>query len=332
VERSLDMPIDGLRVMLAEGAGVSVGDAVQLDLGDEDGLERVFTGSVAEIRPRLGGCELFCAGTMLALVDLRISSFYQAQNAGDVVRDLIGQASLNAGGISDGIDLPRFAVHRRVGAHAQLRQLANRLGYSLFADREGKIHFRGLGPAANLDALGGGTGGALGGLGSAVAGAASAAASLLGAGSGGGLAYRKHLLGATAGLRPAFGRTVVVSGESPMSGQGEDKSFWLTATDTDYEASSGSGDELLVVDTTARTKDMASRFAAGYAASFNRRTRDVRLTVPGMPALELGDATGALGAPESGLNASGYVKGLRHHFGYSEGFITDIVVSTEGSA
>jgi hypothetical protein len=324
VERSLDVPVDGLRVALAQSGGVSPGDPVRLDLGDEDGLERVFTGSVAEIRPRLGGCELFCAGTMLALVDLRVSSFYQARSAGDVVRDLIGQASLDEGDISDGIDLPRFAIDRRVGAHAQLWRLAERLGYSLFTDREGKIHFRGLGAAANLDSLGGA-------LGSALSGAASSAAAALGAG-GGGLAYGKHLLAAVAGLPPAFGRMLVVGGESPMSGQGEDKSFWLTATDADYEGSSGDGDEFLVIDPAARTKDMASRFAAGYAASFDRRTGEIRLTVLGMPALELGDSIAASDAPESELNASGYVKGLRHRFGFLEGFVTDIVVSAETGA
>ena len=68
----------------------------------------------------------------------------------------------------------------------------------------------------------------------------------------------------------------MVGGESPMSGQGEDKSFWLTAKDTDYEDSSGDGDELLVIDPTARTKDMAGRFAAGYAAGLTR--------APGYPA------------------------------------------------
>jgi len=319
VERSLDVPIDALRVSLADGGGVSPGDPVSLDLGDEDGLERVFTGTVAELRPRLGGCELFCAGTMLALVELRVSSFYQSQSAGDVARDLIGQVGLTAGDISDGIDLPRFSVERRLGAHAQLRRLAERLGYSLFSGRDGSIHFKGLGPAANLQS---------GGLG-ALASAASAAAGALGLGGGSAQEYGKHLLAASAGLRPAVGLTLLVGGESPMSGQGEDKSFWLTATDSDYEDSTGSGPDLLVLDPTARTKDMAGRFAAGYFAGLDRRTAAVRLTVLGMPALELGDATGASGAPESGLNASGYIKGLRHRFGPLEGFVTELIVSPE---
>lgn len=114
-----------------------------------------------------------------------------------------------------------------------------------------------------------------------------------------------------------------------MSGQGDDKSFWLTAADSDYENSAGSGDEFLIIDPTARTADMAGRFASGYAAAFARRTSDIRLKVLGMPALELGDSTGASGAPENGLNASGYIKGIRHIFGSREGFLTEVVVSAE---
>lgn len=326
VERDLNVPIDSLRVLLADSAGVQPGDPVQLDLGDDDGLQRVFTGHVAELRPRLGGCQLFCTGTALALVDLRVAAFYQDQSAGSVVRDLLGQAGLEAGEVSDGITLPRFALERRVGAHAQLQRLAERLGFSLFADRLGKLHFRGIGAAASL-----GAGGGLGGLAGAAAGAAGAVAGALGlgGGAGGGLAFGAHLLAAEAVLRPPLKRTVVVGGESPMSGAGEDKSFWLTATDTDYQDSAGSGDEWLITDPAARTKDMAGRFAQGYAAGFGRRTAALRLSVLGMPALELGDSLSASGAPEGGLNASGTITALRHRFGASDGFVTDVVLALE---
>jgi hypothetical protein len=327
VERSLDVPIDGLRVLLAESGGVAAGDQVELELGDEDGLERVFTGSVAELRPRLGGCQLVCVGTMLSLVELRVSSFYQDQSAGDIVKDLVGQALLDEGQIEDGLTLPRYAVERRLSAHPQLRRLADRLGYSLFSDREGKVHFRGVGAAASL------TSGGLGGIAGAAAGAASAAAGALGlGGGGGGLEFGRHLLAAEGSLQPAFARTVTVGGESPMSGQGEDKSFWLTAKDTDYEDSSGSGDEWLITDSTARTKDMAGRFAAGYTAAFGRRMTSVRVTVLGMPKLELGDSLDASGAPESGLNVSGTVTALRHRFGERDGFVTDVTITTEPGA
>jgi hypothetical protein len=323
VERNLEVPADSLRVLLGDSSGVAAGDAVTLDLGDADGLERVFTGSVAELRPRLDGCQLVCIGSMLALLELRVSAFYQSQSAGDVVRDLVGQAALDAGQIDDGVTLSRYAVERRLGAYAQLRRLAERLGLSLYAGRDGKVNFRGLGAAASL-----GSGGGPGGLGGAVSDALGQA----GTSTSTSLAYGTHLLQAEGALQPAFARQVTVGGESPMSGQGEDKSFWLTATDSDFEGSSGSGDEWVITDSAARTKDMAARFAAGYAAGFARRSASIRLSVLGMPALELGDAMGASGCPAAGLNASGTITALRHRFGEREGFVTELTLATEPGA
>jgi hypothetical protein len=201
-----------------------------------------------------------------------------------------------------------------------LRRLAERLGFALYADRQGQVCFRGLGPAAQL-----GSGGVGGGLGSALAGAAGAAA----LGGGASLVFGQHLLSAQAALRPAPGRKIVVGGESPMSGQGEDKSFWLTATDSDFEDSAGDGAEFLITDPAARTKDMAGRFAAGYGAGLAARSAELRLSVLGLPALDLGDAMGACGAPEAAINASGVIIGLRHRFGAREGFVTDLVIAAE---
>jgi hypothetical protein len=125
---------------------------------------------------------------------------------------------------------------------------------------------------------------------------------------------------------------VVVGGESPMSGQGEDKSFWLTAKDTDYQDSAGQGDELLVTDPLARTKDMAGRLAAGYLARLNRRRREVRVTVLGQAALDLGDDLQTLDAPDALLNGSGFVKAISHRFGPRTGFLTHAAVAVESSA
>src|SRR5688572_6910342 len=141
VDRSLEVPADGLRVKLAQRGDVAPGDDAQLELGDEDGVGRVFTGTVVEVRRRPDGAEIFAAGTVLKLLELRVSSLYQEQAAGAVARDLLDKAGLDAGDISDGLSLPRFAVERRRSAFAQLKALATRLGFDLFSDREGKIHF-----------------------------------------------------------------------------------------------------------------------------------------------------------------------------------------------
>ncbi len=322
VERSLEVPADGMRVALRERGDVAPGDPAQLDLGDEDGLERVFTGTVAEVRPRAGGAEVFAVGTMLSLLELRVSSLYQEQSAGAVARDLIGKAGLDAGEISDSLTLPRFAVERRANAFRQLKALAERLGFDLFSDRDGKIHFRGLGAAAGLDSPGGALGGALGG-------AMDAASSLLGGG--GAMAYGKHLLASQASSRQDSAREILVGGESPMSGQGEDKSFWLTAKDSDFEDSAGSGEELLIIDPLARTKDMAGRFASGYLAGLGRKRRGLKVTLLGRPDRELGADLSTVDAPEELLNAKGFIKGLRHRFG-AGGFLTEATLCVEEAA
>jgi hypothetical protein len=318
VERSLQVPADGLRVLLADRRGVSPGNDASLELDAGDGLERVFTGTVVEVRPFSSGVEVFAAGKMLALLELRVSSFYEQQTAGDVARDLIDQAGLDAGDVSDGLSLPRFAVERRRSAFSQLRALARRLGFDLFSDREGKIHFKGLGAAANL-----GSGG-LGGAGAALAGSL---ANALGGGET--ISWGKHQLSAEGAACSPAGRKVVVCGESPTSAQGDDKTYWLTAKDTDFEDSAGDGDETLVLDPVARTKDMAGRFAQGYLAGLDRRQRAVRLTFQGKPELELGDSLEAADAQEDLLNAQGVITALRHRFAAGLGFVTDATIAVE---
>ncbi len=101
------------------------------------------------------------------LLNLRTSATYVNQSAGSIARDLIGQAGLSAGTIDDGPVLPRYVVDRALSGYRHLKELADRLGYELYADRDGNIMFHPLGPAANLDALGGALGavaGAAGGL------------------------------------------------------------------------------------------------------------------------------------------------------------------------
>ncbi|HLL56244.1 MAG TPA: hypothetical protein VK447_21955, partial [Myxococcaceae bacterium] len=149
-------------------------------------------------------------------------------------------------------------------------------------------------------------------------------------GGGGALAFGKHLIAAGGVSRPALERKIVVGGESPMSGQGEDKSFWLTAKDTDFQDSAGDGEETLVLDPLARTKDMAGRFAAGYLAGLRRKRRELRVTVLGQADLDLGNPLEAVEAPDALLNARGFVKALRHRFGEGIGFLTEATLCVEG--
>jgi hypothetical protein len=260
------------------------------------------------------------------LLNLRVAEMYENQTAGAIARDLIGQAGLSTGTIDEGPLLPRYAVDRRLSGFAHLKQLADRLGYELYADREGNVRFHALGPGAGLDAAAGGL------LGAAAGAAASVGLAVPGA-DGEGYAFGQHLLGAVARRAPVGWGEVTVGGESPMSGQGDATAHWLTVNDADYRGSAGDGAPgLLVLDPAARTKDLAERFAAGHLAVAAREASQVWVTVLGRPGIELGDTIAVSDVPDTALNGSGYVRAIRHRFGEDIGFLTDLRVALGGEA
>ena len=318
VERDMDVPADALRLRLRERADIAVGDEVSLALGHDGEEETVFTGAVEKVRPAISDVVVRALGRTHDLLTLRTSVTYVNQSAGSIARDLIGQAGLSAGTVDDGPVLPRYVVDRALSAHSHLKGLADRLGYELYADRDGNIMFHPLGPASNLDALGG-TLGAV----------ADAAGALLGSG-GESYAFGQQLLGAATGRRDVAWGTIEVGGESPMSGQGDTTEHWLTTNDADFRGSAGDGEPaLLVRDPAARTKDLADRFAAGRLAVAARTGREVSISVLGRPQVDLGNTITIADVPDETVNGSGYVRALRHRFSDEAGFVTEMRISVE---
>lgn len=315
VDRDMDVPADALRLRLRERAGITFGDAVTLALGHDGEEQTVFTGAVETVRPAISDVVVRALGKTHDLLNLRTSTTYVNQSAGSVAGDLIGQAGLSAGTVDDGPVLPRYVVDRALSGYRHLKELADRLGYELYADRDGNIKFHPLGPAANLDALGGALGAVAGGL----------------PGAGGeSYAFGQQLLGAATGSRDAAWGTVEVGGESPMSGQGDTTEHWLTTNDADYRGSAGdAGPALLVRDPVARTKDLADRFAAGRLAVVARKAREASITVLGRPQVDLGHTISVADVPDETVNGSGYVRAIRHRFGDEAGFVTEMRISVE---
>lgn len=316
VERSMDIAADSAEVLLMERSAIAVGDSVDLRLGHDGENERVFMGEVASVRPHIAGVVIRGLGTIGALLNTRAASFYENQTAGAIVRDLAGQAGLSTGTVDEGPLLPRYAVDSRLNAYTHLRELAERLGCELYADRDGKLMFHALGSAA----------GGLGGLAGAAAGAAGG---LLGGGEG--YEFGKHLLAAAADVRPPVWGMIDVGGESPVSGQGATTAHWLTTDDTGYRGSAGSGQpKLLVLDPAARTKDLADQFARGRLAVAGRRTHQIEVTVLGRPQIDLGDTINIGGLADELVNGSGHTRAIRHRFDSQRGFVTTLRIAVTG--
>jgi len=311
VERDMDVPADGATILLMERGDVAPGDPVTISLGHDGDDAAVFAGELVSLRPAIGGAELRAVGKLAPLLRLRAAAFFAEQSAGAIVRDLAGRAGVDVGAADDGPALPFYAVDDRVSAYAHIRELADRLGFELYADVAGALQFRALGAAAGLDA------GSLGGLASGLAGA------LLGGGEG--YAFGRHLLAAAAERRSAAWGSVEVGGESPMSGQGDRTAHWLTTEDSSYRGAAGDGGPLLPLrDPAARTRDLADRFAAGRLATAARRAHQAWAAVLGRPGLELGDTVSLSELGDGLLDVAGYVRAVRHRFEAEGGFTTGV--------
>lgn len=316
LERDMSSGGESLEIELMDRSGIAVDDPVTIELGYEDSTETVFTGEVAIVEPSLAGVRLIALGKMNALMRLRVSTFYEGRTAGDIVKDLAGQAGMDIGTVDDGPELPRFIIDRQLSGYAHCRGLGDRLGFELYTDREGKLSFRALGAAAGLDA------GPLG-----------AVASALGLGGGERYEYGKHLIAARAHKAAPAVDKVEVSGESPMSAEGETSAHWLTPEGSDYRGEAGEGNSpWLVVDMAARTKDLATRFAEGYRLTARRPATAVRASIFGRQSLDLGYSLSIAGAPDDLLNGSWYIQAIKHDFSRRTGFRTDVRLIPEDAA
>lgn len=317
VARDMDIAADCIQIELAERAGIQLGDPASLELGYDGNNEKIFTGEVVSLRPSIHRTTVIALGKMNSLLNLRTAATYEGQSAGSIARDLISQAGLEEGEIQDGPALPRFAIDRRLNAYMHLKGLANRLGFELYTDRDGKIMFKAFGEAAGLDA------------GDGLMAAAAGAATSLSVGEGE-YQYKKHLIWAAGDSRsPALG-SLEVGGESPTSSQGDQAIHWLTTDDNAFRGSAGSGDpKRLLLDQAARTKDLSDRFAAGRLAIAQRTTHQISIIMRGRPQIELGDQLSVSDLPDDLLNGQGYLRAILHQFDAQAGFLTTLRLAME---
>jgi hypothetical protein len=285
VDRAMDMACDALRMRLAERCGIELDDPVALSLGHDSAESPVFHGRVVALRRGVETVEVWALGGLRDLSALRVAAFFEGQSAGSIARDLAGRAGVATGTIAEGPVLPRYVADPHRNGHTHLQSIANRLGFELYADVHGRLMFH---PPAGLseEAYG----------------------------------YGEHLLDVAAVRRHPAVAGVTVSGESPMSTNGDSTAAWLTTHPDDYRGRAGNGDRL-VVDPVARTKDLADRFASGVMAVSRRTASIVRATVTGRPALDLGSRVRI--SRHADGDVAGYVRALRHRFDGSTGFVTD---------
>jgi phage protein D len=313
VERDMNIAADAVYFAIADRCGIQLDDDVSVSMGNVDATEVVFVGNVKKLDPRVDITEIRAVGKMDLLLNCRTASVYENLTVGDIANDLISQAGLQGGAVDSGPILPRYVIDKRISAFGHMKRLADSLGYELYTNRDGQVMFHALGNAAGLDAQG-----------------VDSTAAIMGTLEGTGETYHfgQHLIEAVTSQKKPSWEQVTVGSESPMSGQGDTTAHWLTTNDTDFIGQAGNdGTAHLVFDSSARTKDLADRFAAGLLAVSARKAHEISIRILGRPGIDLGDTVSTADFNDPLSNGTGYVRSIRHHYSAENGFFTDLGIS-----
>jgi hypothetical protein len=280
---------------------VAVGDSGSVSLGyDDSSIDLVFTGPVNSVRYGIHGVtRIIAANGGATLSRLRVNQSYERQNAGAIVQDLLGRASVDTDHVEDGTDYPFYVVDDRQGAYAHVAALARRSGFLSYFTPAGKLNFA---PFADGDPIQTFT-------------------------------YGSDILALdVTDATPVFDK-VTAAGDGAAGSHGSDAWSWPVKDLSSVQADNGSGDQSRRVDDgSLRSADAVRQTAASIVAAAGQLTLTGRLVVPGTPTAVVGATVAIAKAPRDSLNGTFVVRRVQHNLTKSRGFLTTITFSQVASA
>jgi prophage tail gpP-like protein len=229
----MNIPLDAFRVVLKQGerTSVSMNDQATIELGYEDSMKKVFTGTVDMVEPGISGVVVTGYSLAAPLTRVRIHQIYEKQTAGAIVKDLADRAGLKVKVVEDGISFPMYVADDSRTLYGHMRELAGLCGFDLFMTPGGEVVFKKYQKKK------------------AVA-----------------FTFGVDIIDATARTLTPPATSVKVFEESPSSIKGADTAHWLSKKVMGGVA--GSGDQVLVIANPAiRDKDTADKVAAAVLES-----------------------------------------------------------------
>ncbi|HEY5865034.1 MAG TPA: hypothetical protein VI542_05705 [Candidatus Tectomicrobia bacterium] len=286
--------VDAVEIMLSPGAAapqVAIGDTGSVSLGYTDSAAAlVFTGQVDSVRYSVHGTRRITATNGGApLARLRLNQSYEQQKAGDIVRDLASQASVETDTVENGVDLPFYILDDRRNAYQHIAALARASGYLAYMTPEGKLCFAPFTGGQAVQTF----------------------------------TYGVDILALDlTEASPTVGMVTTV-GEGAAGSQGADAWGWLIKDPAAVRGSAGDGTPArLVVNAALRSGAAAQSAAQGMASAAALARVSGRLLVPGAPAVVAGRAIAIASAPQDVLNGLCMVQQVQHRFAKGAGFTT----------
>lgn len=287
-------------VASARGPASAPGDAGGIKAGYADASsDAIFTGSVETVRHGLDGVTRVGAATgAAALARLRINQGYEQQTAGDIVRNLASQVSVETDAVEDGASYPFYALDDRRSAWDHVAALARSHGFRAFFSPDGKLNFKPVEAGQPVQTF----------------------------------TYGEDVLALelTSAVPAAGGVTVI--GEGAAGSNGADAWSWLLKDASPATAQAGDGaPPILRADASLRSADAARSAAEAVVAAVRGATLSGWLLTAGAPAVAAGSTIEIAGAPQQALNGVCLVDRVVHRFAKSGGFTTRIFFRQAGA-
>ncbi len=123
-------------------AGVTAGADAVVEVGYDDDLETVFTGTVASVRSEVGEMTVVAVGSSARASAVRVGRSYVGSSVGDVVTDLLSAAGVDPGEIDADTDVAAYHVDERRPVWRHIGDLARLAGCELTSDGDGRVNVR----------------------------------------------------------------------------------------------------------------------------------------------------------------------------------------------
>jgi phage protein D len=288
VIRSVGLPTDSCEVFLGRGKDYSFkkSDDVKVQLGYDDKLVPVFSGSVDNIEREVAAVRVTALGLAASLLRLRLNRVYLNQTAGKIVSNLAQEAKLKVKQLSEGITLPVYVVDDTANTYEHILRLAERCNFDAYMTDEEQLVFKEWDGGKSHS-----------------------------------IQYGKELV-RVEGLdfSPLY-VSAKIYGESPSSFKGSDTFHWLTKQEVKGEA--GTGMVLSIQDPAIKDKKTAETAAKATLDRLKCTFAAVIETV-GKPEIKLGDTIALKDVPDSALQGNLEVRGIEHHLSKVKGFTSRI--------
>ena len=286
---------DSFKLVLGNVGGLSParGDDVEIELGyaDEEGeLTRVIKGEVERVEPSLETTRIVGYGGDMKLLRSFAEQTYERQTAGNIVRDMAGQADVEVERVEDGINFPAYVADGRRSIYAHMHDLAEACGFDLYLTPDGKLVFEKFQTGKIVHIF----------------------------------EYAKHIVTLDVRRTQPMVEQVEVFGESATGTNGDDASAWITTDFSGSKGVAGTGKRLLLERPSLRTAAAARTAANAALTDIQRRTLRGHLLTIGRPEVKLGDAIRLADLPEDSLDGNYQVRGVAHRITKAGGFTTRV--------